>query len=662
MPQVYDTESFPNFWSMCIKPVGKPGFFFEISDRRRDNGPLWNYVAQCDQMIGFNNFGYDWPVVQHFMENPQIDAAGLYAKSMEIINSGDRFAHTIWNPAVPQVDLFLIHHFNNRAKSTSLKKLQFNMRSRNVMDSPIPFGTHLNYAEMDSILGYNAHDVTETEAFYLKSLDKIKLREAINPDWINQSDTGLGRKYFERELQARGVVTHERDADGRRKPLGTPRPNGVRLSDVIFPYIGFQRPELAHALDTFRRVWVPTQDFAGDDLPTEAGALHGKVFGLLGDALWRNHEFNLDGIDVTCGLGGIHGSRERKLIIADQHHEIVDLDVTSFYPNIAIKNRIYPLHLGPGFCDVYAALLARRLGYAKGSPEYAAIKLALNSVFGSAGSAFTCFYDPAWMLAITINGQLLILKLAEMLLAVPGVRLVQLNTDGITVMVPREHRAQLDAAARAWSAGCLMPLETADYSRMWIRDVNNYLAEYPPAPGANDSKVKRKGAYNAERDWHQNHGMPIVRRAAEAHMVRGESIAEHIAQRASEPAGGWDFMMRLDLTKASKLVLDDGTEHRGVTRYYVSPSGNSAVKHMPATTTRIHGRGHADVVGKRGSWCCTACWQFFKTKKEWEAHADTAHSSKLRLAQVYDGEPIDYDMRYYAGEAEKLVISDRFYP
>jgi len=637
MPQVYDTEAFPNFWSMCIKPMGEPGVFYEISDRRRDNAALWRHIAATDQMIGFNNLAYDWPMVQHFMEHPDIDAAGMYAKNQELFASNDRFSNIIWQPAVPQVDLFTIHHFNNRAKSTSLKKLQFNMRSKNVMDCPIPFGVHLNYDEMDIVLGYNAHDVTETERFYHESKDKIDLRCAINPEWINQSDTGLGRRYFERELKALGVETHGRNELGKRVPLQTPRPDGVKLRDVIFPYIHFARPELAHCLDTFRRVWID-----------ETGS-----FALLDGNAWSSHSFLLDGVAVTAGLGGIHGSIDRKMVLADRHHDIIDVDVTSFYPNIAIKNRIFPAHLGPAFCDIYAALLARRLQSAKGSPENLAIKLALNSVYGSAGSPWTCFFDLAWMFAVAINGQLLILKLAEMMLAVRGVRLVQLNTDGVTVVCPVEQREALAHACAQWSAASLMPLETNRYSRMWVRDVNNYLAEY-----AETGKLKRKGAYNPEREWHQNHSMPIIRHAAEAAMVRGENPEQFIAQHDNP----WDFLMRLDLSKSSHLQLDDGTSQHGIVRYYVSPTGRSAVKHMPKTTTRIHARGHADVIGRRGSWCCTACYSFFPTKKEWEAHADAEHASKLRLAQQYNGEPIDYDMRFYAGETEKLIIRERFYP
>ena len=37
---------------------------------------------------------------------------------------------------VDQLDLFLIHHFDNRARSTSLKVLEFNMRADNISDLP----------------------------------------------------------------------------------------------------------------------------------------------------------------------------------------------------------------------------------------------------------------------------------------------------------------------------------------------------------------------------------------------------------------------------------------------------------------------------------------------------------------------------------------------
>jgi len=615
---------------VCFEKVDSPErIFFEISDRRRDNYALWHYVAQRKCMIGFNNLNFDWPMLQYFMEHPEADALEMYNHCQRII-LGDRDAYTIWNPIIPQIDLYRIHHFNNKAKATSLKKLQFNMRSQRVQDLPYPVGTHLSYAEIGVLLEYNGHDVGETKKFYHLSLDKIALREAIEPKWMNQSDTGLGRKFFERELEATGVVCFSKDENGRRQPNITWRPDGVRLSDVIFPYIRFHTPVLQEALELFRNVTV-------QDAPNEEGVLK-RVCSL------DSHVFELGGLQVTMGLGGIHASLERVYL---HDCDILDLDVTSFYPSIAIKNNIYPEHLGPAFCHVYDALLTRRLQSPKGSPDNQAIKLALNSVFGSSGSHYTCFYDLAYMLATTINGQFLILSLAELLLTVDGVKIVQINTDGLTIIVPPGARPRVEELSAAWSAATQLQLEANTYSKLWMRDVNNYIAEYP------NGKRKRKGAYEPSRQYHQNHSMPIIRMAAEAAMCDGRDVCEFIRENS---ANGWDFMLRLDLSKQSHLLLDDGTKLSGIVRYYVSENGHTATKVMANSHARVHAGGYAERIGKRGEWTCTACNEVFKTVKDWEKHATAAHTSRLTIAQEYNGEPIDYDMRFYANEAEKLVI------
>jgi hypothetical protein len=230
MPIVYDLESFPNAFTGCFTPVDSDqGVWFEISTRRRDNQALWQYVASLDCMVGFNNLHFDWPLLNFFMSNPGVGPLELYEKCQAII-LGERFEHTIWNPVIPQIDLFLIHHFNNRAKATSLKKLQFNMRATSIQGLPYAPGTYLNDAEIDRVLAYNGHDVLRTKDFHRASLDKIALREAIEPDWMNQSDTGLGRKFFERELNGFGVPTRARDESCRTRPIVTMRPDGVRVA------------------------------------------------------------------------------------------------------------------------------------------------------------------------------------------------------------------------------------------------------------------------------------------------------------------------------------------------------------------------------------------------------------------------------------------------
>ena len=635
---IYDLETFPNVFTVCFKEVDGPGVFFEISDRRRDNYPLWKFLHGCKRLIGFNNLHFDWVIMQEFLDNPDCDAALLYRKCQAIIGNNDRnsMEFTIWNPKIPQIDLFLINHFNNAAKSTSLKKLQFNMRSRRVQDMPFLVGTYLSYDQIDTLLGYNAHDVTETEKFYKICLPAIELRESLDPYWINQSDTGLGRKYFERELEAVGAACHERAPNGRRVPKTTFRPDGVKLGDVIFPYLRFETPAIAEALATMSQVEV-VDVLDMDGIPKRSATHLGNAF--------KEHSFTLAGVECTIGLGGLHGSVVNRKYINSE--DIEDIDATSFYPRISIVNQLYPAHLGPGFCTVYATLLARRLQSPKGTPDNAALKLALNSVFGSSGSIYTCFYDLAFMLSITINGQFLILSLAELLLSVEGVELIQINTDGITIVIPPGKRPRVRELAEAWAKSTLIDLEYNSYESMWIRDVNNYIAQYP------NGKRKRKGAYEASKQWHQNQSMPIIRLAAEAAMCDGIDIEDFI--RAND-SNGFDFMLRLDMSKGSYLLLDNGDKMPGVVRYYVSPEGSKGMKIMPKSRMRMHANGHAQIGGVRKKYTCSECDKTFTTKKAWDQHAEHGHASMLVIAQEYNGESINYDIRFYANEARKLVL------
>lgn len=613
-------------------------------------------------MVGFNCLNYDWPMLQHFLDNPNGDAAYMYQKNCEIIGGPDereKKEHIIWNPVIPQIDLYLIHHFNNKAKSTSLKKLQFNMRSKLVMESPIAFGTCLSYDEIDQTIRYNCHDVTETERFWHISQPAIELRRAINPRWMNQSDTGLGRKYFEQQLEASGISCF----DENRKPRVTHRPGGVLLGDIILPYLQFRTPAILAARERLSHVLVR------DDWNAEAGkmvrsaaepdaqlyvrgtkkeraedlAKYGHEIHFMED--FSTHTLELGGIEVTMGLGGIHGSMERAVL---KDCDMMDLDVTSFYPSVAIVNQLYPAHLGVGFCHVYAQLLAMRLQSAKGTPVNSALKLALNSVFGSSGSVYTCFYDLAFMLGITINGQFLILSLAELLLTIEGLKLVQINTDGLTIIIPPGQRERVGTLYKAWAEATRLNLETKDYKEMYIRDVNNYIAV------DSDGKRKRKGCYEAERQWYQNQSMPIIRRAAEACMVDRADIEDFI--RAND-GDGWEFLMRLDLSRTATLVLGDGSNLHGVVRYYVSEEGTTATKVMNKRDTKIHAGGHAEIIGKRGDWKCSECGEFANVKAAIQKHIEEKHSSKIVVCQEYNGEPINYDMRFYANEARKLVLT-----
>jgi len=117
------------------------------------------------------------------------------------------------------------------------------------------------------------------------------------------------------------------------------------------------------------------------------------------------------------------------------------------------------------------------------------LKLALNGVYGDSNNPFSVFYDPLFTMSITLNGQLLLCLLAEGLMHIDGLKLIQVNTDGLTVQVPRDNKWMVDMVRAAWESRTKLQLEEAIYARMFIRDVHSYIAQYV------NGFVKRKGAY-----------------------------------------------------------------------------------------------------------------------------------------------------------------------
>lgn len=655
MPVVYDCETYPNFFSLATVGLDTDNAaLFEVSPRRNDLGSLvaWlHYLAQNRiEMIGFNNEGFDYPLLHLILQNPQfVTTAALYDKAMSIIKSGDRFVHIVWasDRFIPQIDLFKIHHFDNVARATSLKALQFNMRSESVEDLPFPSGTVLTSDQMDIVRAYNMHDTTETKAFAHKSRDQIEFRRQISQrygrDFMNANDTKIGKEYFIMRLEeSRPGSCYQRGTNGGRQPVQTYR-SEIRLRDVILPYIRFNHPE-------FIRVWTW---FVDQTISDTRGAI-------------TDLSCVVDGFTFHFGTGGVHGSVTRRNVVSDADHAIIDLDVTSFYPSIAIVNRLYPAHLGELFCEIYTDVMRQRLTYPKGSAENAMLKLALNGVYGDSNNIYSPFYDPQYTMSITINGQLLLCMLAERLMAtVPGLEMIQINTDGLTVRVPRAVEWLIKEACEWWEGVTRLTLEESRYRQMFIRDVNNYLAV------SESGKIKRKGAYeSADPDkraplgWHQDCSALIVPKAAEA-VITGEasSVEEFIKWApAADPDNPFDFMLRAKAPKGSHLTHGDATVS-GMVRYYVARNGAPLTKLSPPTGPLGQykpGQGVSDADYRAWHAANGNVWNsaiHTKNKSTYENRKMSIcagwNVALCNRADRFDWSNVNFD--WYIGEAKKLL-------
>lgn len=608
---VYDIETFPNVFTLAVEHAEAPiRWSFEISERRNDSKEIIEFLRYLSdtsaRMVGYNNLGFDYPVVHTLMQMGYSDAQTLYNKAMAIIHAQDddnRWMHSV-KPSdrhVEQIDLFKIHHFDNKARATSLKVLEFNMRSDSIEDLPFKVGTNLNAEQIEVLKKYNAHDVAQTKAFYHHTLDMIRFREELTHkyqrDFMNHNDTKIGKDYFAMRLEEAGVTLYDFGPKGRT-PRQTKRPV-IQLKDAILPWITFQSSEFNRVLG-----WLKDQTIT-------------ETKGVFDDVVAR-----VNGFDFVFGLGGIHGSVESEVIESDDEFIVVDLDVTSYYPNLAITNGFYPEHLGKTFVSIYKHLFEQRKSYPKKSAESAMLKLALNGVYGDSNNQFSVFYDPLFTMSITLNGQLLLCLLAEGLMHIEGLRLIQVNTDGLTVRVPRANKWLVDVAAAAWQQRTGLNLEEAVYKAMMIRDVNNYIAVYE------NGSTKRKGAYEYDMDWSQNHGGMVIAKVAEKVLVEGAPIRKTLEQ--------WpdimDFMLRTKVPRSSHLAIErDGVtvQLQNITRYYIAEGGGHLFKWMPPLAKKP---GEWRKIGVESGWGVQPC-------------NDIKDAGKL---------PVDFD--YYIREVEKLCL------
>lgn len=561
MKIVYDIETFPNCFQLCAKD-DESGltWAFEISPWRDDCEQIidWlDWLHDCGAtMVGFNNLGFDYPVIHFLYRARKVTAAQLYEKAKSIFESENKFDHMVYpsDRVVPQIDLFRLHHFDNHARATSLKTLEFNMRLDNIHDLPFAPGTHLNEQQSKVLMDYCAHDVKATQLFHEQSKEAIQFREKIAAEYkgdiVNFSDVKLGKTIFQKYLEDNGVECYDLGPNGRT-PKQTPRPV-IALSACIPNYIYLFTKGFRDILEIFQSKVITETKGAFKDLAVP-----------------------MRGLTYVFGTGGIHASVEQGHFVANDMMMILDIDVTSMYPSIAIENGYYPEHLGPKFVEVYRKLRAERLKYPKGSVENAALKLALNGVYGASGDKFSIFYDPLFTMKITVGGQLMMAMLIERLLDIPLLEVIQANTDGVTVYVPKEcEKLVMDACAQ-WESITRLSLEYAKYSKMFVADVNSYLAQ------SVDGKVKRKGRYEYDVDWHQNASCLVVPKIAERVLLHNEDPDQLLRTWPDE----MDFMLRAKVPKTSHLILMKAGQSKvmleNTQRYYISQSGGELVKVMP---------------------------------------------------------------------------------
>jgi len=374
---VYDIETLRSCFTYSAYNIDtKEVVQYVIHKDRNDIEALIAHLHECKGQISFNGVNFDYPIIhyickkvykQHLILRPVEELITLiYQEAQRIIEEQNKkdfntiVAIKQSEVLIPQLDLFKIWHFNNKARSTSLKSLQIAMNYPNVMDMPINHTRDdIRLDEIPDILEYNMNDVMSTYAFYERSIDKIELRKSLSKTYdlpcLNFSDSKIGESLILKlYCDKMGIAPYE------VRKLRSNRTK-IALNELIFPYIKFDSQEFNQILNTFKsKVITETK-----------GSISESVI--------------YKGAKYDYGSGGLHLCIKPGVYTSDSQYVIIDLDVNSMYPNIAIKNGLFIEHLGKDFIDVYDKDVVQKRLAAKKEGNMAisdALKLSANSVYG----------------------------------------------------------------------------------------------------------------------------------------------------------------------------------------------------------------------------------------------------------------------------------------
>lgn len=313
MIEVFDIETYPDIFTYTgVDYDTRKIHVFEISERRNDLTYLVDHLSKLQVQVGFNNLAFDYPVLHWFLCNyyrlQPISISDTLSAMMVKVESviSERWSEVKpWEVKIKQIDLFKVHHFDNPAKSTSLKMIQANTWSESVEDLPFEPGKPIGVHNFDKLIKYNIHDVAETIKLFDLSHGKLEFRKDISKrlgkDATNMSDVKIGNEIFITELEeARPGTCFNPDRSKRQ----THR-ESIKLGEVLLPYTDkLSSPELVDVLKFFKETTIT--DTKG---------------------VFKNLTATVNDFDFVFGVGGIHGSIPSESVYSDEEHAVIDWDV-----------------------------------------------------------------------------------------------------------------------------------------------------------------------------------------------------------------------------------------------------------------------------------------------------------------------------------------------
>lgn len=638
---VYDIEVFQNIFHCSVKNTETNDIYkFEISERKNQLRELVKFFKQVDKYItwgdyyttninipanvifcGYNNLHYDNPIINYIIEyedklmqyNIPTICSSIFNLSKTITTSSedniDAWKHWKYQIWFDTFDI-LTMLYSNKLR-VGLKEIQVTMQYPNVQEFVCDWTKPLPLEDFDSMIDYNINDIESTSELLNRCKKDVDLRIAIEDEYgvrvLSKDGVNIGMKILTQKYLEKTGLTWQ-DIKDLRSPMSV-----IPLKDVILPFIKYDSPILQRVLDDMKNQIVS---------PGRKG---------------YENKFVFNNLRYSIGVGGIHSVNSPEIIITRDDEMLIDIDVASLYPSMLIEYEFYPKHLGKEFLEVYKQIKDERIEAKHNGDKVKneTLKLALNGLSGNLQNEHNFCYSPFAVMQIRINGQLLLLMLAEKLTQI-GCRIVQANTDGLFVLLKKDAYSKVNSICREWEQLTKLTLEEDRFKAMYQYAINDYFAI------TEDNKVKEKGMFITAVKLGKGLTPKIIPKAVISFFKDGIPVEDTIKNCTDIR----DFLMS-EKTGKQWHVEYMNEEQQRTNRFYASTNGGYLWKWKDT--------GHKEgeiitytepYVGER------------KYKASARQYQNMLTASGVTLLNKFDNKPIEerkINYRYYIMEAYKII-------
>lgn len=483
----YDCEVFSHDWIVVFKDK-ETGIFTVVHN---DNEALRSCISEDAVYIGFNSKHYDQYIVKGI-------CADFSPQELKQLNDYIIAGNQGWQYPLLNGFYFSFNNVDIRddtQQGLSLKAIEGHM-GISIQETEVDFNLDrpLTQEELDQTIFYCKHDVDATEK--LTDIRKDYLKNKIN----------LGRMAGLTDTKAMAMTNGKLTA----AMLKATAQKHDDERQYVYP-------------DNLRRECIPQEVFDFFDRMYDPNISDAEYFK-------SKLEISVGECPVTIGFGGIHGAIPNYFWSEQEDPEeaIRNKDVGSYYPHLCTINGYTSRNIPSP--QVYENVLESRMK-AKAAGDIAtanALKLVCNTTYGCLLNQYNDLYDPLMGRSVCISGQLYLLELARHCYQdIPGLKIVQLNTDGIMVQCRKEYLSQLDEICDEWQSRTGFELETDSVIKIAQKDVNNYVEIQE------GGKAKAKGGYlvkgiSTVGAFNINNSCCIVATALKEYFVNGTPVEETI--------------------------------------------------------------------------------------------------------------------------------------